>query len=183
MLDPARLLGSLREFHDPDDASFRGFPTARDQARRAWAAAFADYFDQVQEAIAPPVPHHPALQTSGIEDAFFADLGLEPSIAAATTAADFAGAWRQGVLAVTPAGTVVDGATNTYAFLRWTNDTALHGMLLAMLQALFLAPSGATVPRLTAITQAFHTASSGLLAAVTITNSSGASSPGTMGVL
>lgn len=183
MLDHARLLGNLREFSDPDHASFRGFPATQIQARQEWAAAFADYFDQVQEAIVPPVPGHPALGTSNVETAFFADLGLDLSISAATAAADFAGAWRVGVQAVTPAGSVVDSASNTYVFISWTNLTVLHGTLLATLQALFEAPSPAAVPRLTELAQAFHTASSGLVASVTITNSSGVSSPGTMSVL
>jgi len=183
MLDHARLLGNLREFHDPDHGSFRGFPTTRTQARQEWAAAFADYFDQVQEAIVPPVPGHPALGTSGVEGAFFADLGLETSISAANAATDFAGAWRQGVLAVIAAGSAVDGATNAYVFLKWKDVTALHDALLGTLQALFEAPSAASLPRLTEIAQAFHTASSGLIASVTITNSSGVSSPGQMGVL
>jgi hypothetical protein len=182
MLDPSRLLSSLREFCDVQDASFGGFPTTRDQARRKWAAAFFDYFDRVQEAIAPPVPGHPSLGTSSVEDAFLADLGLELSISAATAAADFAGAWRQGVLAVTAGGTVVDGAANGYAFLGFTNVTVLHDALATTLTALFESPVAVALPRLTEVAQAFHVASSGLIASVTITSSAGASSPGTMGV-
>jgi hypothetical protein len=183
MLDHGLLLGKLREFHDPDYAAFRGFPTTRAQARQEWAAAFAGYFDRVQEAIAPPVPGHPALDHGGVEGAFFTDLGLDTSISAAATAADFAGAWRQGVLAVAPGGSAVDGAGNAYVFIQWTNVPALHGALLGTLQALFEAPAGAAIPRLTEIAGAFHTASSGLIASVTITSSSSVSSPGQMGVL
>lgn len=183
MLDQTELLGSLRKFCDPDHGTFEGFPTTQAQARRKWAAAFAAYFDQVQEDITPPVPGHPSLKTSGVEDAFFGDLGLEPVTSAATAATDFAGAWSQGVLAVTLGTPAVDGSSNSYAFLSWTNVTSLHDTLESTLRALFEVPASTAAARLDAIAGAFHTATSGLSASVTITSSSGVSSPGTMGVL
>lgn len=183
MLDAARLVTKLRGFCDPDFASFRGFPTTRDQARQEWAAAFADYFNQVQEDISPPVSGHPALGTGSVESSFFGDLGLDPSVSAEDTATDFAGAWQQGVLAVTPGTPAVDSSGNSYTFLSWNNVSTLKSTLFNTLKALFESPSAASVARLTEIADAFHTASSGLEAAVTIANSSGATSPGTMGVL
>lgn len=183
MLSATRLRDKLREFCDPDFSSFRGFPPSKLAARQEWAAAFFDYFDQVQEQIVPTVPSHPSLSTGAVQSAFFADLGLDPTTSADVAATDFAGAWRQSVLAVTPAGSAVDGATNTYVYLSWTNAATLYTPLHTTLKNLFSAPSTNALARLTEIADAFHTASSGLMASVTITNSSGVSSPGTMGVL
>jgi hypothetical protein len=182
MLDPARLVGKLREFCDPAYAGFRGYPTTRDQARTEWAAAFADYFAQVQEAIVPPVSGHPTLATASVQQAFHDDLGLDTSISAEAAATDFAGAWRQGVQAVTPGSAVTDGTSVSYVYIAWSNTAALYTPLHDTLEQLFETPSGATVPRLTEIAQAFHVASSGLVATATLT-SSGVASPGTFGVL
>lgn len=184
MLSATRLRDKLREFCDPDYSAFRGFPPSKDAARQEWAAAFFDYFDQVQEDITPPVPaNHPSLSTGNVQSAFFGDLGLDPTISADAAAADFAGAWRQGVLAVTSGGTVTDGASNAYVFGSWTNAATLYTPLYNTLKNLFSSPTTNALQRLTEIANAFHTASDGLMAAVTITNSSGVSSPGSMGVV
>lgn len=154
MLDQGRLLGNLRKFCDADHASFEGSPVTRDEARHKWATAFADYFDQVQEAPAP-TPGHTSMLHAGVDPAFYGDLGLDTTISAAAAAADFAGAWQQGVLAVTPGGTLVVGPTS-YIFISFTNVAPLKTALETTLTTLFLVPSPDATVRLTAIAQAFN---------------------------
>jgi hypothetical protein len=181
-LDATRLRDKLREFNDPDYSSFRGFPASRDAARQEWAAAFYDYFNQVKEQPAL-APGHPALNTGNVQTEFYNDLDLTPTISADTAAIDFAGAWKKGVDAVTPNAAGVEDGTNKYVYLSWTNAATLYTPLYNTLKGLFQAPTTQALQRLTDIANAFHTASSGLMASVTITNlTSGASAPGTMGV-
>lgn len=183
MLDHTRLLGKLREFCDKDYAQFRAMPTHRDQARQEWAAAFFDYFDQMVEDITTPSPpNHASMSTAAVENAFYGDLGLEESISAAQSAADFAGAWRVGVTAVTAGGAVTDASMTAYTWVSWSNVGPMHDALLATLTALFEAPSTTMVPRLTEIAQAFHTASDGLIATVTSLTSGGSPGPTTMAI-
>ena len=182
MLDQARLFANLRQFSDVGYGSFRGFPNTIVRAREEWSAAFADYFSQVQEGITPPVPGHPALALTGVKDAFFAQIALEPTVSAALAAADFADAWQSGVGAVTPGSPVVDASSNSYVFIQFVNVPALGEALRVSLAALFSAPSASALDRLAEIAQAFHTASSALSLSVTITNAAG-SAPGTIGVL
>jgi hypothetical protein len=173
-----RLLGNLRQFCDPAYGAFRGFPATRLIARQEWAHAFADYAGVIEEVVPrppPPADTHPGLGTTGIEAAFFADLGLEWQ-SAADAAADFAGAWRRGILAVTP-GPVTDSAASVWMVSGFTNVAAQHDTLRAALEALFAAPSSSTVPRLTEIAHAFHQATRGLIAAVVVVSSSSVTLP------
>lgn len=165
MLKRDRLLGKLREFNDPDYAGFRGFPPSKPAARHEWAAAFDDYISVAEEAILRPPgtdDTHPSLVMTGVKSAFEGDLDLGDSISAATAATDFAGAWKKAIEAITPGPPITDTATATYLFLSFTNTTTKHGTLESTLKALFEAPSTATVPRLTAIADAFHAATDGL---------------------
>jgi hypothetical protein len=181
-LDANRLRDKLREFNDPDYSSFRGFPSSRDAARQEWAAAFYDYFDQVKEQPAL-APGHPALSTGNVQTEFYNDLDLTPTTSADVAATDFAGAWKKGVVAVTATAAGVEDGTNKYVYLNWTNHATLYTPLHDTLKTLFESPTTAALQRLTDIANAFHTASSGLMAAVTITNlTTLASTPGTMGV-
>jgi hypothetical protein len=183
VLDQAHLTGKLREFSDPRHEQFVGYSTHRDQARDRWAAAFFSYFDQVEEEVTPAMPGHGTMNTGKVESAFRADLGLAESISAADTAADFAGAWKAGVEAVTPGGTITDGALATYGFISFNNVTAQHATLLASLEDVFGAPSGGDiVAQLEKISLAFQIATDGLMAAVTITPSGGPPASGTMGI-
>ena len=179
MLDASLLADKLREFQASGAPGFRGFPTTNEQARHEWAQAFSTYFEQIQEDVSPPVPSHPTLVTTGVESGFFASLGLESSISAASAADDFASAWANAVLAVTPGSTGPEGP-NTYTFLSFTNVSTLRAGLLSDLLALFTAPSASATDRLAEIADAFHTATSGLEASATLTTASG-SSPSTLG--
>jgi hypothetical protein len=185
MLQQTRLLGNLQAFCDPDAATFGGFPATREQARHAWAHAFADYASVIEEAIArppPPPDSHPSLDLSGVEQAFFADLGLDATLSAAEAAADFAGAWQQAILAITatPAG-ATDSSSAIYTFGAFSNATTLHDALRDRLAALFQVPASSAAARLSDIATAFHDATGGLSAAVTITTA-GAGTAGVMSV-
>ncbi len=183
MMSADHLTGKLREFSDPKYDQFSGYATHRDQARDKWAAAFFSFFDQVEEEVTPPVPGHTSLNLGNVESAFRAELGLDASISAAAAAADFAGAWKAGIEAVTPGATLTDGTGATYAFGSFSNVTTQHATLLAALEDIFGAPSGGDiVAQLTKIATAFHLAADGLMAAVTITPSGGSPTPGTMGI-
>jgi hypothetical protein len=185
MLQHARLLGNLREFCDAGYTAFHGYPSSRTSARRAWAHAFADYFERVEEAIArppPPPDSHPSLVLTEVEGSFFADLGLDESISAPASAADFAGAWRAAVEAVTPGPGATDSTLSSYVFVQFSNVVTLRATLETRLLALFSAPSGSLATRLSEIAQAFHDASTALRAGVTITPSSGTPAPGVMSV-
>ena len=183
MLDRDHLLADLRSFCDADYSDFQGSPTTRDEARHAWANAFADYAGHLQEAIVPPADGHPTIDMTGVADAFYRALQLTLSMSAPDSAADFAGAWQQSIDAITIGSSVTDGSLTQYVFVSFSNVASLHDALQATLTALFEAPSIALVPRLTDIASAFHTATSGLLMSVTITTSSGATSSGSIGVL
>lgn len=178
MLESNRLRDNLRVFADPDHASFTAFPASKAAARQAWADAFDDYFDQVEEGVTGPPPGHTGLITAGVDGAFFADLGLDPTLSAADAAADFAGAWKRGIQAVTFAA-VTDSTGNIWTptvFVAAT-VTSLHATLLATLTARFSAPTSDALIRLGEIADAFHAASSGLIATVTAVNSSGTPLP------
>jgi hypothetical protein len=138
----------------------------------------------VDEEVTPVVPGHTSMNVGNVESAFRAELGLDASISAAETAADFAGAWKAGVEAVTAGGTLTDGTGATYVFGSFNNVTAQHATLLASLEDIFSAPSGGDiVAQLTKIATAFHIATDGLIAAVTYTPSGGSPAPGTpMGI-
>jgi hypothetical protein len=184
MLQSTRLRDTLRSFADPDHGSFTAFLVTRDAARHAWADAFDDYFDQVEEAVTGPPPGHTGLVTAGVNGAFFADLGLDPTLSAAAAAADFAGAWKQGVLAVSFAAvTDSSGSVWTPTGFVAATVTSLHAALLATLTALFSAPTNDALTRLGEIADAFHAASSGLVATVSVVSSGGSPLPPvTMGV-
>lgn len=178
MLDADRLRDNLRAFADADYGSFTAFPPTRADARQAWADAFSDYFDQIEEGVPAPPPGHTGLVTAGVNGAFFADLGLDLTLSSAAAAADFAGAWKQGVQAVTFAA-VTDSGGNVWTpslFVAAT-VTSLHTTLLATLTTLFGAPTADAPARLGEIAAAFHAASSGLVATVAVVNSSGVTLP------
>jgi hypothetical protein len=179
------LRDKLLVFCDASDSQFNGFPTTRDQARDRWASAFDDYLSVVEEQIPrppPPVDTHPSLALAGVKGAFRDKLQLVPIGVAATAALDLAGAWQAGVLAVTPGGTATDSAGGTYVFVKFVNASTLHDTLTGTLTALFLAPSIDTKQRITDIAGALHTATKGLIASVTYTSPSSATSTITIGL-
>ena len=178
MLQSSFLRDKLRVFADPDYGSFAGFPSTRDAARHAWADAFDDYFDQVEETVPGPPPGHPALLASGVNAAFYGDLGLDPTLSAAAAAADFAGAWKQGIQAVAFAA-VTDSSGNVWTPTVWlaATVTSLHATLLATLTTLFGTATTDALTRLGEIADAFHAASSGLIATVSVVNASSAPLP------
>lgn len=185
MLERDHLLAELRTFADPEYEHFAGYPATRDAARRAWATAFDRYVSEIEEDIPrpPPAPdQHPALLLAGVQDAFYADLDLATSMSAATSAADFAGAWRTGIAAITPAAVATDSAATSWQFISFTNVTGQHATLLATLTTLFSTPTMSTLQRLTDIADAFHAATDGLIASATRTPSGGSPTPATMGV-
>ena len=83
---------------------------------------------------------------------------------------------------MTPGAGYVDPSSNTYTFVSFSNTSAQHDALVTALVPLFTTPGFSAVPDLGAIADAIHTATTGLQAAVTIVNASGASSPGTIGI-
>lgn len=179
MLDASRLRDNLRAFADQDYAPFTEFPRTRDDARHAWAAAFDDYFGQVAELVPAPPPGHPAFVTTAVDGAFFGDLGLVPTLSASDAATDFAGAWKAAIRAVSFAA-VTDSSGNVWTPSVFTNVDPLGDALYASLLALFTSfpvPPVTAVARLGDIADAFHAASSGLVATVVVVNSSGVTLP------
>lgn len=165
MLRRDRLRDKLREFHDPDFASFRGFPPSKTAARKEWAAAIDDYIGVAEEDV-PRTPamadKHTSLLMTNVKTAFEGRLALADTISASAAAADFAGAWKSAIEAITPGPPVTDTTSATYLFISFTNIPAKHATLTSSLQSLFEAPSASTVPRLTEIADAFHAATGGL---------------------
>lgn len=174
MVASTYLRDKLRGFADPDYSGFTGFPPSKDAARQAWADAFSDYFDQVTEDETGIAPHHPTLVMTNVNSSFFGDLGLDPTTSATAAAADFAGAWKTAVQAVTflpaPVG------ANTLTPLSFTNVPGQHGTLQSTLAALFAdvlgTPTATAVARLGDIAAAFHAATVGLVASATRVNTS-----------
>jgi hypothetical protein len=170
VLDRDRLRNKLREFCDADYSAFRGFPPTKPAARNEWASAFDDYLGVAEEDIPlPPSNAHPSMLMTGVKAAFEGDLGLDDSISAAASAADFAGAWKTSIEAITAGGVATDTAGTTYAFLAFTNTTGQHATLLSTLTSLFESPTISTVQRLTDIAAAFHAATDGLMFGTTKT--------------
>jgi hypothetical protein len=173
VLQHPRLLSNLQRFCDPTESRFRGFPSTRVDARRKWAQAFSDYLGTIEEAIPrppPPPDSHDSLDLSDVEPAFFAALKLAETMATDIPAEDFAGAWQQSILSITATVSGVTSAGTIYRFLAFTNITSLRGTLQAQLLALFRSPPSAlSLPRLSAIATAFHDATRGLIASMTLT--------------
>jgi hypothetical protein len=179
MLDAARLRDNLRRFCDPGStgpAGFTGFPATRDAARQAWADAFSEYFDQVEELVPAPPPGHPSLVTTHVGGRFKDDLGLAPTMAAAAAAADIAGAWQAAIGAITFAA-VTDSGGNVWTPAGFSNVAANRGALLGTLTGLFASPATSAIARLGEIAEALHRASSTLIATVSVVNASGVTLP------
>lgn len=174
MLEANVLRDKLRAFADADYAGFTAFPPSRDAARTAWAQAFSEYFDAVEEDLTGAPPGHLSLGTSGVQAAFRSDLGLDLTTSAAAAAADFAGAWGKAIDAITFASTLAAGYTWTPT--GFIGVAGLQATLQATLAALFADvlgdPPATAIGRLGAIADAFHAASSNLVATAQKANSS-----------
>lgn len=180
-----RLESKLLRFCDASDPNFEGFPTTRKTARAKWAAAFDDYLSVIEEKIPrpPPPPNsHPSIQLGDVEGAFFDTLALTPIGVARSAALDFAGAWRAAIAAIKAGGAATDSAGGSYAFTAFANASTLHDALANTLEGLFTAPSTGVKARIGEIAEAFHTATTGLMATVAYTNPSGATSTIQIGV-
>lgn len=181
MLSSSDLRDKLSEFCDTQYTAFGGFPPTKAAARKAWAGAFADYLSTVEEKLPLVAPNtHASFAITSVSTSFEGALGLAPQSAAAA-AADFAGAWKSAIASITAAGTATDTTGSTYAFIAFTNVATQGTALEGKLKGLFAAPANVAQPRLAAIADAFHDATTGLLFSATMT-AGGVSSPTTVGL-
>jgi hypothetical protein len=180
------LKNKLLLFCDASDANFEGFPTTRKQARDKWATAFDNYLSTIDEKLAWPPPlagTHPTLVLAKVKSSFFDTLALAPLAVAQPTAVDFADAWQAAIGAIKPGAGGVDSTGMKYSlFTAFTNLTTQYTDLVKALAKLFSVPSTNVKTRIGDIAGAFHTATSGLTAAMTQTAPNGATVPASIGV-
>jgi hypothetical protein len=180
------LKNKLLVFCDASDANFEGFPTTRKEARDKWATAFDTYITTIDEKIAWPPPlvgKHPTLLLAKVKSTFFDTLALAPLAVAQPTAVDFGNAWQAAIAAITPGTGGTDSTGMTYSlFTAFTNITLQYADLVKALAKLFSAPTTDVKAQIGDIAGAFHTATTGLLAAMTQTAPNGVTAPAAIGV-
>lgn len=180
------LKNKLLLFCDASDSNFEGFPTTRKEARDKWAAAFDTYLSTIEEKLAWPPPlagKHPTLVLAKVKSTFFDTLALAPLAVAQPTAVDFANAWQAAIAAITPGTGGADSTGMTYSlFTAFPNLAAQYTDLVKALAKLFSVPTTDVKAQIGDIAGAFHTATSGLMAAMTQTAPNGATTPTSVGV-
>jgi hypothetical protein len=176
MLQIQDLTTELQRFADASVPIFAGSPTTRDDARQHWAHAFRIYFAKVTDSVGSPLtPPQASIQVTfadDVEHAFHDQLQLAPALSAQDAAADLADAWHAAMRAIKAGlGGTVPPSTTVHAFSKWTPTTGSRDVvddrrdqLATTLAALFTAPAIVAAARLGDIAQAFHAATSGLVA-------------------